>query len=140
MYPFYREIELLGPVFNHFKKQGYEVSQEVRIGFCRADVVALKNDIVIAIELKLRDWRNAIVQVKNYQLGADYVYIAFPMMKSYSVLRKAEITLKREGIGLLIVNEITCKISEIIHPKLSTKKIGKITFKEINKTRLKIRI
>ena len=90
--------------------------------------------------MKLRDWKKAIVQAKNYQLGADYVYIAFPLMKSYNVIRKAEITLKKEGIGFLIVNEKTCKISEIIHPKLSTKKMGKITFKEINKTRLKIRI
>jgi hypothetical protein len=55
--------------------------------------------------LKLRDWKKAIIQAKNYQLGSDYVYLAIPLWMVYNILRKAEYYLKKEGIGLLIINE-----------------------------------
>jgi hypothetical protein len=135
MDPFYREFELTKPVSNYFINQGYKVIKEIRIGYCRADLVAFNKDRVIAIELKLNDRKKAIVQAKNYQLGADYVYLAFPLMKSYSLLRKSEYTLQKEGIGLLIVNEITCKVSKIIDAKPSKRKFASITLKEIRRAR-----
>ena len=124
MYPFYLELELFKPVYDYFKKKGYKVRGEIKIGFCRADLVAFKDKEVIAVELKLRNWKKAIVQVKNYQLGSDYVYIAVPLLKSYNILRKAEFIFKKEGIGLLTVNEKNSRVAKIIEPKLSTKKIG----------------
>ena len=133
MYPFYQELELIKPVADYFRSQGCIVGWEVRIGYCRADIVAFKNDVVTAVELKLRDWKKAVIQAKNYQLGADYVYLAVPLMKSYNILRKAETILEREGIGLLIVNEKSCKVSEIIKAKISRKKLGTITLEEINR-------
>ncbi len=111
MYPFYLELELVKPVVDYFKNQGCVVKREVRIGFCRADIVAFKNKTVTAVELKLNDWKKAVIQAKNYQLGTNYVYLAFPLMKSYNVLRKAEVILKKEGIGLLTVNEETCEVT-----------------------------
>jgi len=117
MYPFYLELELIKPVSDYFKKQDYDVRREIKIGYCRADLVAFKNDEVAAVELKLNDWKKAIVQAKNYQLGADYVYIAFPLFKVYNILRKAEHILKKEGIGLLIVKEVSCEVRKIIDAK-----------------------
>ena len=111
MYPFYLELELFKPVVDYFKKHGHIVKREVRIGFCRADIVAFKNKTVTAVELKLNDWKKAVIQAKNYQLGTNYVYLAFPLMKSYNVLRKAEVILKKEDIGLLTVNEETCEVT-----------------------------
>ena len=61
MYPFYLELELVKPVSDFFKKQGYKIRYEIRIGFCRADILAFKDETVVAIELKLRDWKKAIV-------------------------------------------------------------------------------
>ena len=61
MYPFYQELELVKPVSDYFKKQGYTVRYEVRIGFCRADIVAFKNDYTTAVELKLSNWKKAII-------------------------------------------------------------------------------
>ncbi|UCF11635.1 MAG: hypothetical protein JSW06_06180 [Thermoplasmatales archaeon] len=135
MDPFYREFELTKPVSNYFINQGYKVIKEIRIGYCRADLVAFNEDRVIAIEIKLSDRKKAIIQAKNYQLGADYVYLVFPLMKSYSLLRKSEYTLQKEGIGLLIVNEITCKVSKIIDAKPSKRKFASITLKEIRRSR-----
>jgi hypothetical protein len=133
MYPFYLELELIKPVSDYFKKQGYSVRHEVRIGFCRADLVAFRKDEVCAVELKLRDWKKAITQARNYQLGADYVYLAVPLLKSFNILRKAEYQLKKEGIGFLVVKEDGCTVSEIIKPKKSTKKFASITKNEVNK-------
>ena len=119
MYPFYLELELTKPVIDYFRSQGYKVRQEVRIGFFRADIVAYKKDNVVAVELKLKNWKKAIIQAKNYQLGADYVYIAIPLMKSFNILRKAQCKLENEGIGLLIINEKTCEVSKLIVAKKS---------------------
>jgi len=110
MYPFYLELELIKPVSDYFKKQGYKVKHEIRIGYHRADLVAFKEDEVVAVELKLSDWKKAIIQAKNYQLGAMFVYIAVPLFKSYNILRKAEYKLKKDGIGLLIVKETKCEV------------------------------
>ena len=133
MYPFYLELELVKPVVDYFKKQGHVVKREVRIGFCRADIVAFKEGKVTAVELKLNDWKKAIVQAKNYQLGTDFVYLAFPLMKSFNVLRKAEVTLKKEGIGLLTVNEETCKVSKIIDASQSRRTMGTINLEELKR-------
>jgi hypothetical protein len=131
IYPFYRELELIKPLSDYFKKQGYIIKHEVKIGFCRADLIAYKKDEVIAIELKLKDWKKAIIQAKNYQLGCDYVYLAFPLMSVYNIIKKAEHLLKKEGIGLLIITEDSCEVRKIIEAKPSKKKICSINIKEI---------
>jgi hypothetical protein len=130
MYPFYQEFDLLKPVVDYFKSQAYIVKCEVKIGFCRADIVAFKKQEVVAVELKLRDWKKAIIQAKNYQLGADFVFLAFPLWRSYNILRKAEVFLRREGIGLLIINDQTSKVYKIIDAKFSQKKMGNVTLKD----------
>ena len=131
MYPFYLELELIKPVSDYFRKQGYKVKYEIKIGFCRADLLAFKKDEVIAVELKLKDWKKAIIQAKNYQLAVDYVYLAFPLFKVYNILRKAEYIFKKEGIGLLIIKEHSCEVSKIIDAKPSKIKTCNITIEEI---------
>jgi hypothetical protein len=135
MYPFYLESELVKPVSDYFKNLGYTIRREVKIGYCRADLVALKENETIAIELKLRDRKKAIIQAKNYQLGADYVYLAFPLLQSFSVLRKSEYELKKEGVGLLVINEITCKVSVIIKAEQSSRKFSSVKLGELDRIR-----
>jgi hypothetical protein len=131
MDPFYREFELIKPVSDYFKTQGYRVVEEVPIGYCRADLVAFKEGIVVAVEIKLQYSTKALIQVKNYQLGADFVYLAIPLMKSFSLLRKKEYVLRKEGIGLLLVNEETCAVEKIIDAQQSTRKFASLTMQEI---------
>ena len=133
MYPFYYEFELIKPVEVFLKNKGYKVRKEVRIGYCIADIVGFKKKSVISVELKLNNWKKAIIQAKNYQLGSDYVYLAFPLMKSYNVLRKAEFTLRKEGIGLLIVNELTCKVCKVIDARKSKRIISRMTLEEMER-------
>jgi hypothetical protein len=135
MYPFYLELELIKPVSDFLKNQDYKVYHEIKIGFCRADLVGFKKNKTVAVELKLTDWKKAIVQAKNYQLGADYVYLAFPLKKSFNVLKKVEHILKKEGIGFLVVEEEKCNVRKILDAKVSERKICRITQKEIKKNR-----
>lgn len=139
MYPFYLELELIKPVSNYFKNQGYNIRYEVKIGFCRADILAFKKDKVVAIELKLKDWKKAIIQLKNYQLGADFVYLAVPLFRVYSILRKAKHILEKDGIGLLVITEENCEVRKIIDPKPSQKKFCSISIGEIKQNNYKKR-
>ena len=138
MYPFYLELELVKPVSDYFKNQGYKIRYEIKIGFCRADIVAFKDEEITAIELKLRDWKKGIIQAKNYQLGCDYVFLAIPLWRVYNVLRKAEYYLKKDGIGLLVINEKTCEVKKIINAKRSLKQMGKTSLEKIDKNMFKI--
>jgi hypothetical protein len=135
MDPFYREFELIKPVTDYFTRQGYRVLEEVPIGYCRADLVAFKDDTVIAVELKLQYSQKALIQVKNYQLAADYVYLALPLMQSFSMLRKKEHLLRKEGIGVLLVNEETCAVEKLIDAEQSTCKFASLTMQEVETRR-----
>jgi hypothetical protein len=125
--PFYYELELIHPVETYLKKQGYRVKHEIKIGYCRADLIGIKNDTIIAIELKLREWKKAIIQAKNYQLGADLVYIAIPLLRAPTLLRKKQHILENEGIGLLTINEQTSTVKELLPAQPSKRKMGSIT-------------
>ncbi len=131
MHPFYLEIELYNPVENFLKLNGFHVKREIRIGYCRADIVGFKKNIVLSVELKLNNWKRAIVQAMNYQLGSDYVYIGSPLQKIHNIIRKYELKLLKEGIGLLSINEKTKNVSIIIKAKKSRRMIGRINIQEI---------
>lgn len=137
MYPFYLELELNKPVSDYLKNKGYKVFYEIKIGFCIADLVGFKKNKTVAVELKLSDWKKAIVQAKNYQFGADYVYLAFPLKKSFNVLKKTEHILKKEGIGFLVVEETGCNVRKILDAKPSEKKICSITLEEFKRNQRK---
>jgi hypothetical protein len=128
MYPYYYEFELIKPVEDYLRCKGFKIKKEVRIGYCRADIVGFKKNIVLSIELKMNNWKKAIIQAKNYQLGSDFVYIAFPLQRIHCILRKAELNLKNNGIGLLSINEKTSKVKIVINAKKSKKMMARINF------------
>lgn len=129
------EAELVMPVRTYFEQDGFTVFHEVRIGFCRADLVACTDETVIAVELKLADWKKAMVQAKNYQLAAEYVYLAFPLKKTNLVLKRASDQLDQEGIGLLSVNEQDQSIQVQQEAKKSKKMFARLNKQQILKRR-----
>ncbi len=97
-----RERDLLGPVASHFRDLGYETLAEVEIAGRWADLVAVSDGAVVAVELKLRAWREAIRQAMAYQLGADRTYVALPLGRAQEAHRH-RFAFEREGVGLLAV-------------------------------------
>ena len=126
------EHELIHPVYTHFASSAEIIFYEVAIGFCRADMIVFqKNNTSIAIELKLSDWKKALIQAQNYQLATDFVYLAFPLSKCELVLKRAKKKLQQKGIGLLSINEETKNVNVLLTAKKSRVLFGRLSKKEI---------
>ncbi len=98
-----RERDLAGPVAGHFAALGYRVFAEVGIARRWADLVAIGPEDVVAVELKLRAWREALRQATAYQLGVDRAYVAMPLERVQEIWGR-RYGFEREGIGLLAVD------------------------------------
>ncbi len=99
-----KEIDLYEPIKNFFEEAGYEVYGEVK----DLDVVAKKDETIIAIELKTSLSTKLIYQGIMRQKLTDTVYLAIPKNKNTNkdnkgFAEKLEI-LKRLGLGLFIVD------------------------------------
>lgn len=62
------------------------------------DLVFYKDEAVHSIEFKLKDWRKAINQARDHQLGADFAYICLPGKNVTEAMRAAA---QEVGIGIL---------------------------------------
>lgn len=67
------------------------------------DLVFYKDGAIHSIEFKLRDWRRAITQARDHQLGADFAYICMPEKKATEEMLKIA---EKEGIGILEFQEL----------------------------------
>lgn len=99
-----RESALTQPVARHFAAEGYRVFAEVDVAGRMADLVCVRGEEVVGVELKLADWRAASRQASAYQLGCHRSYVALPLVKAARVAASHRGDLEREGLGLLGVN------------------------------------
>ncbi|MDP4133493.1 MAG: DUF2161 family putative PD-(D/E)XK-type phosphodiesterase [Bacillota bacterium] len=95
------ETELYAPVKALFESMGYTVKGE--IGDC--DVMGIRGEEIIAIELKLHLNLDVIVQAALRQKVADKVYIAVPSPKRDALKRWQNVShlLRRLEIGLITI-------------------------------------
>ncbi len=100
-----KETDLYAPMKDWFKEKGYEVRPEFGIFYRTFDAIAVKDNIVIAIEMKLCLTRILLDQIRCGYLFADYSYVVIstiPRIESKGL----DFCLSR-GIGILsIKNEI----------------------------------
>lgn len=68
------EVDLYEPIQNYFTAQGYTVHGEVN----DCDVAAVKDDILIIIELKLTLNIDLLIQATKRQRYTEFVYVAIP--------------------------------------------------------------
>jgi len=98
-----KETDLYPPVKAHFEALGYEVKAEVK----DADVVAIKGDELMVIELKTGFTLQLLQQAIARQALTDHVYVAVPRWKGKAAWKmfKGNIGLcKRLGLGVISVN------------------------------------
>lgn len=67
----------------------------------------------ISIEVKLKDWKNGILQAKRYLKFSDYSYLA--ILEQYQKNIDLD-ELKNNGIGLIVVGD---KIKQVVRPRKS---------------------
>jgi hypothetical protein len=102
--PFTLEAQLVEPVTAWLEAAGYRVDVEVPILGRRADLIGARDDALVAVELKLRDWGEALRQAIAYQLAADRAWIAMPLAAASSAYRQRW-RFEAEGVGLLAVDD-----------------------------------
>ena len=98
------ERELAEPVGRHLMDLGYDVWYEVYFNGRIADVIALKGEEVVAVELKLRDYRTAHRQAMAYQVGCHRSFIGVPLETALLALRKDRSSFETSGTGILAVD------------------------------------
>lgn len=102
-----RESMMLPVVDEYIGRQYSILAREVPFFAHRIDLYGYSpaTDSLLAVELKLRNWRRAFQQALVYQLCSDYVYIALPDTVVGRVERN---WLQEYGVGLLSISEDVC--------------------------------
>jgi hypothetical protein len=83
---------------------GFRVRAEVPILGRRADLLGSRGESVTAVELKMREWAEALRQALAYQLGADHVWVAMPLATAGRAYRQRWRFLAA-GVGLLAIDD-----------------------------------
>ena len=96
------EAELLPPLVRHFEALGLRTVAEVPVVGRRADLVAVAPDRLLAVELKVARWRQALRQAVAYQVWAPEAYVALPFPCAIRAARHRD-RFETEGVGLLAV-------------------------------------
>lgn len=118
-----KETDLFLPVKQLFESFEFEVEAEIE----HIDIIAKKEDRLIAIELKKDLNVHVIAQILKRQSLTDEAYIAIfkPAKKVLTsvTFKDKVLILKRLGIGLIFVEKeaVIYKESEVIIPKKKTK-------------------
>lgn len=108
------ERELAPPVARHLQGLGYRTFLEVPFNGRIADVLGVKGDEVIAVELKLRDFREAHRQAVAYQVGCHRTWVGLPLPTALACLRKHRHEFETSGAGLLAVNVPDASVRELL--------------------------
>lgn len=111
------ESDLFQPIKNYLLKNNYTVNSEV----LHCDIIAQKNNEVIAIELKKNFNATLLIQAVDRQKFADSVYVAIIKQKNirkFKNWRGMCHLLKRLGVGLILVSFLKTKekVEIVIHP------------------------
>jgi len=109
-----KETELYAPVKAYLEGQGFTVKGE--IGDC--DVVAVKDDHVVVVELKTSLNLTLLLQAIDRKELTEDVYIAVPnagrlLKRQYRQLTRL---LKLLGVGLLLVNPQGLRVDAMLDP------------------------
>lgn len=98
------EESLRRPVRHWLTGHGFAVRDEVPFNGRIADIVAVRGREVVAVELKVRDWKQAHVQAKAYQVGAPRSYVALPLARALKVHPAKSSRFEESGVGIVGVD------------------------------------
>jgi hypothetical protein len=117
------EESIEGDVKKFVEGQGYDVYPQVQVLGRRIDLLGIREGRMLAVELKVRDWKHAICQAYLASLCANTVYVALPNATIHAVKRNVFV---ENGVGLLSVNggvEVVVEARELnnVHPILQSR-------------------
>ena len=117
------EIDLFEPIRLYLESHGYKVDAEVR----NCDVVAIKDDDLIIIELKTSINMKLLIQATQRQAISNSVYVAIAEPKNKRRFKDTKYLLKRLELGLLIISEgiSGLRVTKLLDPLPSKKQKNK---------------
>ncbi|MDA3958787.1 DUF2161 family putative PD-(D/E)XK-type phosphodiesterase [Oceanispirochaeta sp.] len=113
-----KESDLYDPLKQYLQHQGYTIGGEVH----ECDLVALKEDEMVIVELKTRVSVDLLIQAARRKDISDSVYIAVPLPPGKKNLPKArglKNLLRKLEVGLILVRFMKTKIKVeiVLHPQ-----------------------
>jgi len=125
----FREDELRNPVEGLFPANEFVVKREVPFGLKRIDLIfksKRNGQDIIAVELKLRNWKRAVWQAVHNRQIATYSYIALPEATAPPV----DISLLNSlGVGLIVTD---MKKARVLLPAQRSKYVNERLAKEVS--------
>jgi len=109
-----KETDLYPPIKTFLEKKGFTVKGEVQ----DCDIVAVKEELTVVIELKTSINLTLILQAIERKTISDDIYIAVPntghlLKKQYRQVIKL---LKLLGVGLLLVEPSLTQVTSVLEP------------------------
>lgn len=116
------ESELQGFCGRYFRDKGFLTREEVPFLLKVADLFCFHEGTgeCIAVEVKVRNWRQALTQALVYQMMADQVYIA--LSSEYTKAVDCDL-LASKGVGLLAV-DTSGKVDLILKAPSSPRRVS----------------
>lgn len=122
------ESLLSQPVVERLKQLGCRVRREVPVNGKRVDVLGSRRGEFIAVELKLRKWREALYQAFIHRCWSDLSYIAVDGAIEHLVLNNQHL-FEDAGVGAYVVHDpeeepellISARTSRTLNPKTRAK-------------------
>ena len=98
----FKEVDMYGCVEAFLGARGYEISAEVK----RCDVVAIRGDTVVVVELKRSFGLHLVYQALRRQRVTPFVFVCIPMPKSLWGRPFSDMLglVRQLGLGLLLVS------------------------------------
>lgn len=107
-----REPQIVRELTEYLRVMDYNIRLEVPNLGQSADLVATRGRWVTLMEVKVRDWRKAIIQCRTHENVADYICIVLAT-KAISAVAKKEI--EKNGYGL-IHYQFSGRFSWVLNP------------------------
>jgi len=117
------EKEIYPQIESYLENEGFNYSREVKFLTRHIDLVCVNGEKIIAIEVKIKDWKRALQQALTCRLCAHEVYVAM----WHEFTHRVPVELFGEyGIGLMSVDGTVnmvkkAKESSIIHSSMLAK-------------------
>ena len=119
------EIELYPVIEDLLNNEGFQLHKEVKVLTRSIDIIAIKKKKVIAIEVKVENWKRALQQALTCRLFAHDVYIAIWHDYYHRIPKNL---LKKYRIGLIVVTD---EKAQILHKSKKSKIIHKTVMNEM---------
>ncbi len=106
------ESMVVPKVERYFSSKGWKVSREVKLRGRVADIVAVKGEDIVVVEVKgsVGDIESGIEHALHQKRAANFSYLAIPKERSTGKVIK---TCKNLGIGLMLLND---SVKEVVKP------------------------